>query len=534
MSPSNATEFEALRKRAKRWLKAIKSGDAAAVAEFARWFPKASTPGLREVQQALAREQGHASWAALKEHFETRTLGQAELLDEFLTSACLSYANDDWPSKWRRASRILARHPELAHANIHAAAVSGELEEVRKLLSANPSLASAASGPQHWPPLLFVCYGRIANPAAVEIATTLLDAGADPNSRFVMGEGGYAFTALTGAIGQGELGQPEHPRALALARLLLERGARPGDSQALYNTHLVGDDPRWLEFLFEHGLDREGAAGDLDYLIAQAASNGHVARLQSLLARGADPNARSKYNGRSCYQLAVVSGHMEIATLLVEHGAAVDPPEGRAAFIAACARNDAAEAKRLLEGHRAYLEHAQPLIDAASAGRADVVALFLELGVDPNGLGIHGHRALHVGCSHRAVTDVLFRYGADPRSRCFGGTVTGWARHHGDSELARHYAEKSRSLLDAAASGHVILARELIASEPTCLNERSPSGNGPLHEISDDFERAAELIELLLRAGADPTARNAAGQTPAERLEALGLDEIADLVEVPS
>jgi ankyrin repeat protein len=465
----------------------------------------------------------------------------AELLDEFLRRACLSYTDDDWPSKWRRGARLLARHPELAQASIHAAAVSGEAAQVRTLLQSRPALASERAGPQQWPPLLFVCYGRIENHAAVEIATALLDAGADPNAHFVMGDGGYKFTALTGAIGHGELGQPEHPHALALARLLLERGARADDAQALYNTHLQGDDPRWLELLFEYGLDRAAVVSWktpsqrppmlLDYLIAQAAAHGHIARARSLLAHGADTNARSTYNGRSCYRLAMIAGHTDIAALLLERGATADTPEGRDAFVAACFRVDAAEAKRHLDGHREYLEDAQLLIDAAGAGRVAVVTLLLELGMDPNRQGMHGHRALHVGCSHREVADVLFRFGADPRSRCFGGSVTGWARHHGDPELARYYAQKSRSLLDAAVSGHVSLARELLESDPMSLHERSPSGNGPLHELTDDVERGSQLIALLLKAGADPMARNDAGQTPGERLDALGLDELAALLE---
>src|SRR5262245_42416501 len=134
--------FEALRKRAKRWLKAVRSGDADALAELRLWLPGHSpAPGLREVQQALAREQGQPSWAALKEQLETRALDGARLADKLLEHACLSYTDDDWPSKWRRGGRILARHPELARASIHTAAVSGELTSVRTLLSAKPALA---------------------------------------------------------------------------------------------------------------------------------------------------------------------------------------------------------------------------------------------------------------------------------------------------------------------------------------------------------------------------------------------------------
>jgi ankyrin repeat protein len=268
-----------------------------------------------------------------------------------------------------------------------------------------------------------------------------------------------------------------------------------------------------------------------DYLAPQAATQGHTRRLFWLLAHGANPNARSTYTGRSCHQAALVGGHLEIAKLLVEHGATVEPVKGRDAFIAACARNDAAEAEKLLDNHRDYLEFVQPLCDAASAGKVETVELLLRLGMNPNGAGIHGHRALHVGCRHLAVSEVLLEHGADPRSLCFGGSVAGWARHAGDLDAARHYAEKSRSLLDAALSGHVELARELLETNPACLNERSPSGNGPLHELTSDLDRAKALIPLLLSYGADANALNQAGQTPAQRLTELGLDEIADALD---
>ena len=61
------TSLESLKKEAKRWLKALRSGDAAARSRYEELYPHGSeTPTLREVQQALAREHGFASWGALK------------------------------------------------------------------------------------------------------------------------------------------------------------------------------------------------------------------------------------------------------------------------------------------------------------------------------------------------------------------------------------------------------------------------------------------------------------------------------------
>jgi hypothetical protein len=63
---SSATSLNNLRKEAKRWLKALRSGDPDARARFDRAHPSAPVHiGLRDVQHALAREHGLQDWAAL-------------------------------------------------------------------------------------------------------------------------------------------------------------------------------------------------------------------------------------------------------------------------------------------------------------------------------------------------------------------------------------------------------------------------------------------------------------------------------------
>src|SRR5688572_4250556 len=309
-------------------------------------------------------------------------------IDDLLRCGCLSYGDDDWPDKWQRAESIRARHPELARASIHTACLTGELDLARDLLAADPGLAVLPGGPQAWPPLLFVCYGRIPHPPAagnaVAIARLLLDHGADPRSHFLW-DGTLRFSALTGAIGRGELGQPSHPRARELAELLLARGADPNDSQALYNDMLEGDDDGWLRLLIAHGLTaadpinwQPGLSMRLfDFLLGHAVRHDHRRRAECLLAHGADPEAPDFYNHKSPHLNALLAGNLELAELLVAHGAVAARPEGRDAFVAACARLDASAARDLLAGHPDYLSDSDPLIDAARRGRVDRVRLLL-------------------------------------------------------------------------------------------------------------------------------------------------------------
>jgi ankyrin repeat protein len=513
-------------------------------------------PGLRAVQHALAREHGCESWAELKEREELAVwsaAGNAALIAELLQSACIFSGGPlDLPPKWRRAERIRARHPELARDDLHAAVVCGELEHVERLLRADPQAVARKAGRQQWEPLLLLCYNRLPNAraaeTAVEIARRLLDAGADPDSAFSLGdEPALRFSALTGVMGRGEMDAPEHPRADELARLLLERGADPNASQGLYNTCLQGDELKWLELLAQHGLDARAPinwhADPLDaaksgcdrpgslfaYLLVAAAKNGQHARFAWLLAHGADVNARSSYTGLSVYQTALLAGETALADQLLRHGAEAAPLAGVFAFAAACMRGDAREAARMLALEPDVTLVGDVLLEAVERRNVEAVRILLELGVDPNRPDRHGRRALHLGCEHRAIAELLLAHGADPRSRCYGGTASGWALER-DPEMARFHAEHSRSLLDAVASGHVELARELLAERGLAAEERAPSGDTALHALPADVERADALIALLLAHGADPLTRNDAGQTPGEKLDGRGLDEIADLL----
>jgi hypothetical protein len=51
------SSMETLKKEAKRWLKALRSGDREARSRLQRAYPSApATPGLRDIQHALALE----------------------------------------------------------------------------------------------------------------------------------------------------------------------------------------------------------------------------------------------------------------------------------------------------------------------------------------------------------------------------------------------------------------------------------------------------------------------------------------------
>ncbi len=292
----------------------------------------------------------------------------------------------------------------------------------------------------------------------------LLDAGADPNAGSLW-DGTYPFTALTGVLGGGEEGpnQPRHPDGINFARLLLEAGASPNDTQAIYNGTFLPDNGH-LELLFEFGLGagapgpwaaRLGprAASVADYLslnLEWAVAHGFVERVRVLLDHGVDPNARSHYRAddeRSLYEVAEAAGNREIAELLVAAGGERRELGSVERFVGACMRADRDEVETLRTDElvrEAEHNHA-PLTRAAQLGRRDALRLMLDVGFDINALagtaplGGSGGTALHAAALEGNVELVrdLLAWGADPAilDPTYRSTAQGWAAHAGHQQV---------------------------------------------------------------------------------------------------
>ena len=91
----STTSLDTLRKEARRWLKAVGAGDRDAQDRLTRVIARAGRVPLRVVQQALAREYGFESWAALKRdrerHAPTVFASPEERVTAFIEHACVHY-----------------------------------------------------------------------------------------------------------------------------------------------------------------------------------------------------------------------------------------------------------------------------------------------------------------------------------------------------------------------------------------------------------------------------------------------------------
>ncbi|WP_084962459.1 ankyrin repeat domain-containing protein [Thermoactinospora rubra] len=451
-----------LRKRAKALLRSFPESSAL----FEEFHPRPpARPRLADAQLVTARMYGFASWPRLLAHLETlarytRSPHAVPALDdlpgEFLRRACLTYGADD-PARARSAEALLAAHPWLATADVFTMAATGSADALAAALAADPSLAGAQGGPFGWEPLLYLAYSRLPG-RHLDCARLLLDHGADPSAGFLWDGLPSPFTALTGAFGRGEGDQPPHPQGMALARLLLERGADANDAQTLYNLGLggsAGDDTAHLELLLAFGLGRgDGGvwkrrlgpalpppAQLLRDELATAALRGWPRRTRLLLEHGAETDGiggHPAFGGRRPYELALLNGHTEVAELLAAAGAtgSLDPVEE---FVAACMRGGPVDAPPELVA-RARARRPWLVNRAAEHGRPDAVRLLVALGWDVN----HLRRAtpLHEAAWRDDVETArtLVSLGADPSIKDVehGATPLGWAEYGGRERVAAY------------------------------------------------------------------------------------------------
>ena len=418
----------------------------------------------------------------------------ADPLAAFIDAACVPL--DAWHSSGtlERAETILAAHPEVARAGIHAAAILGDDEGVRGFIAADPASATAKGGPRGWDALTHLCFSRYLrldrarSDGFVAAARALLDAGASANTGWF--ENDHQPDPAWEPALYGAAGVAHHA---GLTRLLLERGANPNDGEVAYHAP-EGFDNEALQLLVESGgltqdslttmllrkldwTDYDGAA----WLLAHGADPNHlshwgnqalhhslqrdnrIAFPELLLDHGADPTLRSKA-GHSAFAVAARMGRGDALDLFERRGFAValDRDDD---FLAACARGDASAHDRAAADPglvaRLQAEDGGILSRFAGAGNTAAVRLLLDLGFDLARAGAGGKTALHL---------------ATWRER--GGTV-------------RLLLERDAPLEAKDAHGDTPLALAVRALVE--WSEWTP------HETT-------EIVEALLDAGADPRA----------------------------
>jgi hypothetical protein len=478
-----------LKKQSKDLLAFYRRADPAAMQRFREFLPAARgkedhdllamSLRLHDAQSCVAREHGFPSWTDLQlfVHARRALADDPDLAVRRWLS--MVYAGDvaggNNASRPAVAERLLIENPALPGDDPYLGCAVGDEAGLRRATSVDPAWIHREGGPLRLPPLVAVTHSALASRLGFRerlraCATFLLAAGASPNqsignrwppASLEAPSATERLSALYGAAGKAF--DPELTRLLldagadpndgeslyhsleapACTKLLLEAGARIAGSNAMYRV-LDLDDTGVLQLLLDHGGDpNEPPLGPpasdwgspLLWAIRRRRS---IAHIQALLAAGAKADARTP-DGVAARVLALRFGQADVAELLERAGAGREPLAVDEAFVAACARGDAASARAIQQAHPGVIDalddaRLRLLPELAAQGCAAAVKAMVTCGwpLEVRGGDIDGSALNHaVFRGDAALTRFLLEHGADWRTlHGFGDNACGslsWA-----------------------------------------------------------------------------------------------------------
>ena len=371
-------------------------------------------------------------------------------------------------------------------------------------------------------------------------------------------------------------------------RALLEAGARIDakmhQGATIVHAAAEGGNLEVLEAILKHPKCPDvNAATDLGFTpLMSAASNHKPAAAARLLKAGADPNRADK-SGLTALHHAARTGNAAVVPILVGSKANMQAradgltPLAVAALMGLTEVFDAlleagADTRLALPGGRtlvhlaAHKGHAHmvrhivaklgkeadlaavatggytPLMEAAEAGRVEVVAALLELGADPSQATRGETAALHVAA--KAGEAEILRKLLDAGAKVNAKTDSGYtplivAASKGYLQMVKalldagadiHMADKrgGTALRVAAQFGHSATAAMLLKSGAK-VDAAGVLGIRPLHVAARHGH--LDVVRVLLRAGADPKAKTRRGESAIDVATRKGHEAIVRLLK---
>lgn len=423
--------LEQQKKLAKDLLGAFRQEDPEAVGRMREHLPDKPRITLADAQFTLAREYGFRDWAALKAHIASVT---------------------DDPT-------------ETVHEALGRAFDARDLDEIRALFTRHPATRAMIDAPVF--PYDSPAIVHFAGTADLEMIELLLEMGADPNRRSEWWAG--SFHALHSARG-------------LVAERLLAAGAVP-DACAAANL----DRPDLLRSMLERDrtrVDERGGDGQTPLHFARSREV-----IDLLLGHGADPDARDVDHRSTAAQWMLAgergAGRYELATYLVERGAAVD------VFLAAALG---------LTDRLADMVERDPSLVELRTGRGDY--------------GEQPPSSFHIYTwtlgQHLSPLQVAARFGQE-----------------GALRVLQDLASPVHRLLAACARGRAREAKAMLRAQPGLLEELSPDERRVLPDAAWAGDAAA--VDLMLALGFDATAT---GQDGGTLLHCAAWQGSAECVEV--
>ncbi|SLN22437.1 ankyrin repeat domain-containing protein [Roseisalinus antarcticus] len=286
MTPDDQA-LDRLRRAARDLGRDLALGRSDALARVRATAPKPKGTPLKHADflHVIAREEGFASWPALKASVEMRGMDAAARLQRLKIAIAHGQTHV--------IDRILEDAPDLADGEFGLELALYRRDAVARALEADPGMATRLIGLA--PPLVHLCQSRMIHHwpdkrnDMLAIAEMLRLRGADLDFGPPAEKGSaHRLSPLYFALG--------HAGNLVLAEWLLDHGATPNDNESLYHATELGHRDG-LRLLLSHGADPKGTNA-----LLRAMDFGDVEAVAMLLEAGADPNEGS--DGRPAHGMA--------------------------------------------------------------------------------------------------------------------------------------------------------------------------------------------------------------------------------------
>ncbi|CAM9229755.1 unnamed protein product [Ectocarpus sp. 13 AM-2016] len=258
-----------------------------------------------------------------------------------------------------------------------------------------------------------------------------------------------------------------------LASMLVRGGAEAGTA---VNEAIACGDTEVMNLLLDNGASVSATDAEGSTPLHIAARTGKAKIVRSLLLKGAEPDAQDCHDYTPLY-IAAMLGHTAAARALLAAGADMNLREW-------C---DGA--------------HRSPLELAASGGHVGVLRAMIHHGVDVNAGDNLFVPALHLAVAFNKVkaVKVLLEAGANIQGHSFSRSTP------------LHLASFKQPSVESAV---------ILLDHGADVNAQNDDDKTPLHFAASYAGRqgSAELVDLLLRRGADETIVDRNGQQPADRV----------------
>ena len=360
-----------------------------------------------------------------------------------------------------------------------------------------------------WPILVHAT--RVADAEATQM---LLEAGADPNSR-IDNQAGFSDpydTQLAAPSAIVFAAWAERGDRLATLGYLPDAGAHP-DPAALLGT-CRWSDSKAFEMLVTAGASLNAVDLRQQTCLHFAAGENDVVLINTLIARGADTNARNRF-GLTPVDYAVRYDRVDALELLLAAGAQAGKPGDLYVYVVTS--DDAFATVQRSGMRKPGIGVGDALATLLRDCRGQAVARLVELGADPNAGSKRGTALHYLGgssCSNRAeLAALLIENGADLERRFENRTPLGYAARAKSLDYAGELIELGADPNAKVTRGD----RQPEAGDPSILEQNAYSA---LHVDTNIF---------LIQHGATLTAK--ARDQLIRLADRRGLDKLRDFVD---